>query len=78
MRSTIELPDHLRQKLAAEAASRHMKGYSKIIADALTEHFRTAGCKKKDVIGKLKGCLNRKDYNREMAKLAEGRKRWRE
>lgn len=78
MRSTIELPDHLRQKLAAEAAARHVKGYSKIIAEALVEHFKTACHKKKDTIGKLRGCLSREDYNKERLRLAEGRTRWRE
>lgn len=78
MRTTIELPENLKQKLAAEAATRNMKGYSKIITEAIVEYFKTGHNERKCVVERLKGCLSKEEYKKEMARLAEGRANWRE
>ena len=41
MRTTIDLPPELRQKLISEAASKNQKGYSNIIIEALNKYFKT-------------------------------------
>ena len=38
MRTTIELPDDLRQRVVSEAAARNLKGYSPVIV-ALRAYF---------------------------------------
>ncbi len=78
MRTTIELPDHLKQKLTTEAVTRNMKGFSKIITEAVVEYFAAGHNKRKSMIEKLKGCLNEKEYQSEMKRLSEGRANWRE
>lgn len=77
MRTTIEIPAALKQKLAAEALSRNMKGYSKIIVEALSEYFKKDNNQRKRVIQKLKGCLSKKEYELEIKRLDEGRNNWR-
>ena len=78
MRTTIELPENLRQKLASEAVGRNKKGFSEIIVEALEEYFQKGNEKTKAVIKRLKGCLNEKEYRKEIMRLEEGRKNWRE
>lgn len=78
MRTTIELPSDLRQKLATEAVLRNMKGYSGIISEAICAYFKTCHSKRKQSIDNLKGCLSEKEYRLEMDRLKEGRGNWRE
>lgn len=78
MRTTIEIPQNLRQKLVSEALVRNKKGFSEIIVEALEEHFQKGNEKTKTVIQGLKGCLNEKEYRKEIMRLKEGRKNWRE
>ncbi len=78
MRTTIELPDDIKQKLMMEAVSRNMKGYSRIIADALRDYFKTGHHKRKQLINSLKGCLSKKEYLSEVGRLEKGRANWRE
>ena len=77
MRTTIEIPENLRQKLVSETMIRHKRGFSEIIVEALEEHFRKGNEKTKEVIKRLKGCLDEKQYRKEIARLQEGRKNWR-
>ena len=78
MRTTIELPDSLKQKLIAEAASRNMKGYSKLIAEALQEYFKMNQTKREQTINSLRGCLCKEEYKKEIKRLEEGRANWRD
>ena len=78
MRTTIEIPEDLRQKLVSEAMGRHKRGFSEIIVEALEEHFQKGNEKRLAVIEKLRGCLSEKEYKMEMTRLKEGRQNWRE
>ena len=77
MRTTIEIPENLRQKLASEAVVRHKRGFSEIIVEALEEHFQKGNEKTEAAIKRLKGCLNENEYKKEIMRLKEGRKNWR-
>ncbi|MDP6625021.1 MAG: hypothetical protein QGG87_00995 [Nitrospinota bacterium] len=77
MRTTIDLPADLRQKLVAEAASRHMKGFSPLIVDALEQYFAGGDKERIKEISRLKGCLNKDEYEDEIKRIRKGRKNWR-
>lgn len=77
MRTTIDLPISLRQKLISEAATRNLKGFSKVIEEALELYFQTAGRQKKSIIQKLRGSLGPREYEQEMERIKEGRGNWR-
>ena len=77
MRTTIDLPGDLRRKLATEAMARGLKGYSKIIAEALCEYFQNGGDTHKHLIDQLRGCLSKEEYDQEMKRLKEGENNWR-
>lgn len=77
MRTTIDIPANLRQKLIAEATSRHMKGFSAIIVDALEQYFAESDQERIETISRLKGCLNNKEYEEEIKRIKNGRKNWR-
>ena len=77
MRTTIEIPENLRQKLVSEAIGRNKKGFSDIIVDALKKYFQTKFHDKKETVKHLRGCLTAKEYKQEMMKLKEGRGQWR-
>ena len=77
MRTTIEIPEDLRQKLVSQAAARHKRGFSEIIVEALEEHFQKGNQKKEAIIKRLHGCLSEKEYKQEMIRLKEERKNWR-
>jgi metal-responsive CopG/Arc/MetJ family transcriptional regulator len=77
MRTTIEIPAKLRQKLVAEAAKKNLKGSSTIIVNALEEYFekhRSAGSDSN--LKKLRGSLSQNEYEKEMALLQKGRNQW--
>jgi predicted transcriptional regulator len=42
MRTTVELSDPVHKRLKAEAAERGMRGFSRIVEEALSEHFQSA------------------------------------
>ena len=77
MRTTIDIPNELRQKLIFESMARNMKGFSEIIIEALKEHFKSTPPTRKNIIQKLKGCLTRKEYTQEIKQLEKGRNNWR-
>ena len=77
MRTTIDLPADLRQKLIAEAASRHMKGFSALIVDALEQYLAKGDQERIKTISRLKGCLKKEEYKEEIKRIQKGRKNWR-
>jgi hypothetical protein len=78
MRTTIDLPSSLRQKLINEAVKKNLKGYSAIIVEALERYFDdidpTADFEN---IKNLRGSLSEDDYKLEIETWREGRKNWR-
>ena len=76
MRTTIDLPAHLKQKLIAYAAAHNLKGYSSIIVEALKQYFKKHEEDRETIIRSLKGCLNDLEYEAEMKRIEESRKNW--
>ena len=56
MRTTIDIPNDLRQKLITEAARRNLKGFSLLVTEALKDYFNTKRNNREETIVKLKGC----------------------
>ncbi len=77
MRTTIDLPNDLRQKLISESAARNKKGFSSIIVEALRNYFDLKGNGRKKAIQSLKGCMNEEEYLQELKRIDEGRANWR-
>lgn len=77
MRTTIEIPNELHQKLMTEAMVRHMKGFSGIIREALVQYFQSEDGKRKKIVKQLKGCLTKKEYKTTLEDFKEGRNNWR-
>ena len=77
MRTTIDLPNDLRQKLISESAARNQKGFSSIIVEALRNYFDLKGNGRKKAIQSLKGCMNEEEYLQELKRIDEGRANWR-
>lgn len=77
MRTTIEIPSDLRQKLLAEAAAKNLKGYSTLIVHALQLYFSKGDKERINTISQLKGCLNKEEYKEEMKRIKKGRNNWR-
>ncbi len=77
MRTTIDLPNDLRQKLISESAARNLRGFSSIIVEALRNYFNLKENGRKKVIQNLKGCLSGEGYLQELKRINDGRKNWR-
>ena len=77
MRTTIDVPMDIRQQLSQEASSRHLKGFSKIIIEALEKYFHSRSNDRKSVIGRLKGSLSLSEHAKALKDLREGRAKWR-
>lgn len=77
MRTTIDVPIHMRQQLSQEAASRNLKGFSKIIIEALEEYFYSKSSGRKKIITRLKGSMSPSEHANAIKNLHEGRKKWR-
>ncbi len=81
MRTTIEIPRALRQKLVGEASRRNIKGYSAIITEALEFFFdskeRTGEPGRKKIVNSLAGSLSAGEYNEEMKRIKSARQNWR-
>lgn len=77
MRTTIEMPIHIRQQLSQEAASRNLKGFSKIILEALEKYFGSKANGRKQTIARLKGSFSTAEYHKALKDLKEGRAQWR-
>ncbi len=76
MRTTIDIPSDLRQKLIAEAATRHLKGFSPLIVEALEQYLSKGEEERLKTISSLKGCLDKDEYNEEVKRIENGRKNW--
>lgn len=77
MRTTIEVPIHIRQKLSQEAASRNLKGFSKIIIEALEKYFHSKSNDRKSIVDRLKGSMSQLEHTKALKDLQEGRSKWR-
>ena len=78
MRTTIEIPEYLKVKLAKEAEERKLKGFSQIITEALESYFNNEKKVRLLKISKLKGSLSDKDYKESIKLLNEGRRNWKD
>ena len=77
MRTTIELPDDLRQRVVSEAAARNLRGYSQVIVDALRAYFDGRKDDRQSVVARVRGSLNAQAAEVEARRLAEVRANWR-
>ena len=77
MRTTIDVPIHIRQRLSQEASSRNLKGFSSIISEALEEYFHSRSSDRKRVIDRLKGSMSSAEHSKALGELREGREKWR-
>jgi glutamyl-tRNA reductase len=78
MRTTVDIPADIRQKLVTEAARKNMKGYSAIIVKALREYFEKQNAEDAGKeIRKLRGSLSQEDYEKALKILETGRTQWR-
>ena len=78
MRTTIEISDRHRGLLLSMAAERGLKGYSRIIEEALDyyiDHQRKATQAKKNIL-KMKGSWSSREIKDLRTKLGEVRKNW--
>ncbi len=77
MRTTIEVPIHIRQQLSQEASNRNLKGFSKIIIEALEKYFNSRSNDRKSVVNRLKGSMSLAERAKALKDLQEGRSKWR-
>ena len=77
MRTTIELPDDLRQRVAAEALARNLRGYSQVIVDALLAYFDGKSDDRRSIVSRVRGSLSAREAQEEKRRLAEVRANWR-
>ncbi len=77
MRTTVDIPQNLRQKLITEAARKRLKGFSPLVVEALRQYFSTKADSRDEIIANLRGCLSMKEAERDLTRIAEGRKNWR-
>jgi len=77
MRTTIDVPVHIRQKLSQEASSRNLKGFSKIIIEALEKYFHSKSNDRKSIVERLKGSMSLTEHTKALKDLQEGRSKWR-
>jgi hypothetical protein len=78
MRTTIEISDKNRSILLSLAAKRGLRGYSRVIEEALEyyiEHRLKNAAEKADIL-KMKGSWKAEDAKRIRAKLNELRENW--
>ena len=78
MRTTIDVPIHIRQQLSQEASSRNLKGFSKIIIEALEKYFHSKSNNRKTAVARLKGSISSAEHAKAIKELKEGRVLWRE
>jgi hypothetical protein len=77
MRTTIDVPIHIRQKLSQEANNRNLKGFSTIIIEALEKYFHSKSNDRKSTISRLKGSMSSDEHTKALKELKEGRLKWR-
>ena len=77
MRTTIELPDDLRQRVVSEAAARNLRGYSPVIVDALRAYCDGREDDRHTVVARVRRSLGAQAAEVEHRRLAEVRANWR-
>jgi predicted transcriptional regulator len=78
VRTTVEIPDGLREKLVAEAARRGEKGYSAVIERALRNYFGGPAKTKAEIARQLRGCeKGQTTADAERRRVAAVRENWR-
>jgi Arc/MetJ family transcription regulator len=79
MRTTIEIPDELREKLVQEAARLGEKGYSSVVERALRMYFQQTGSRemRRAATARLRGSMTEQDLPEEHRRLSEIRRNWR-
>ena len=77
MRTAIDIPNDLRQKLITEAARRNLKGFSLLVTEALKDYFSTKRNNREDTIVQLKGCLSTRELEDDIRRISEGQSNWR-
>lgn len=77
MRTTIDVPVHIRQRLSQEASSRNLKGFSTIIVEALETYFDAHGNGRQGVVARLKGSMSLPEHAKAMKEIKAGRAQWR-
>lgn len=80
MRTTIEIPDELREKLVSEAARLGEKGYSGVVQRALRSYFerKSAPKERQETIRRLRGSeAGDLSVEEEYARIASVRGNWR-
>ncbi|MBF0511392.1 MAG: hypothetical protein HQL13_03590 [Candidatus Omnitrophica bacterium] len=77
MRTTIDMPIYIRQKLSQEASNRNLKGFSRIITEALEKYFDSKSNDRKSIVKNLKGSMSKTEYAKALKDIQEGRLKWR-
>ena len=77
MRTTIELPDDLRQRVVPEAAARNLRGYPQVIVDALRACFDGRQDDRQSAVARVRGSLDAQAAEVEARRLGEVRTNWR-
>lgn len=78
MRTTVEIPDRLRAALLAISARRGMRGFSKIIEEALDQYLQTMASRDRDLASllSLKGSWTDAEAEEARKTIHEVRKNW--
>ena len=78
MRTTIEIPDHLRAALLSVAARKGYRGYSKVIVGALEYYLSEKEAKKSglDRVLALKGSWSSSEAAKVRKRIDEARTNW--
>ncbi len=78
MRTTVEIPDQLRAALLAISAKRGLRGFSKIIEEALEQYVQSMASRDRDLAGllKLKGTWSDEEAQDARKSIQEVRRNW--
>ena len=78
MRTTVEIPDRLRAALLAISAKRGLRGFSKIIEEALDYYLQALVTKDQELseLLKLKGSWSNKEAEEMRNAVQDVRKNW--
>ena len=78
MRTNMGIPANQKRKLTTEAASKHVKGFSRLIIDALEKYFSVGDKEWINTIAELKYCMNNEEHGLKTGKMRQGVERIRE
>lgn len=77
MRTTIELKDEHRARLLALAARKGLRGYSRVVEEAVDRYLREAEGREEVSIQYLRGILTDKEAAKFKKAVEGARKKWR-